>query len=181
MYLPVVLQHCCEDKLNWSVWVMCTCATLEFEYLRLAINGAFFSHQRTILLCEFIPTRSWICAVIRTSSSSCRLVKGRWMCVRTGFWPFCFICSSILCSGRVRHSLARCLLRTVPVMFPDGLSRGRRTCVGKKVKVTISIHLPDRLWEVNLLHLCCPGPFSTCLWWCNVGWAWQSRFHPPET
>lgn len=35
------------------------------------------------------------------------------------------------------HSFARCFLRTVPVMLPEGLSRGRRTCVGNDVSKAV--------------------------------------------
>lgn len=95
--------------------------TLDLEYLieKFAINGAFSSPKIKVCFFDFY---SFASATLPQTINIKQMVIS-----------FYLVFNGIRVELLFLHSLARCFLRTVPVMLPEGLSRGRSTCVGNDV------------------------------------------------
>lgn len=120
-FLSVVLSALSQRQLFWSLydWYP-SIVTMDLEYLiqKFAINGAFSSPKNNVCFFDFYSFDS-VTFLLTINIEQVFFYYGIWV-------PLLFL-----------HSFARCFLRTVPVMLPEGLSRGRRTCVGNDVSKAV--------------------------------------------
>ena len=136
-------QHFVTTVLK-CVWLMYMCSiTLEFEYLkqRFAINGALFSPKNNIswalLAMVFFYSLSYSQHMVKSLNHVRDILNSEFLSFWTGLL-WCHANRNLTFWWQQQrfpdhwqlHSFARSFLRTVPVMFPDGLSRGRSTCLG---------------------------------------------------